>query len=243
MKTVKTVESPKPLVVVTGGTKGIGKAIISKFSENGHDIATCARNEDDLDQLKAELEKKYGNKILIQKADMSKKSEVSDFLEFLRLSGRNIDVLVNNAGKFVPGEVHNEEEGILEDQIETNLYSAYRMSRGVVPGMKKAQSGHIFNVCSTASTMAYSNGGSYCISKFAMYGMSKVLREELKAEGIRVTAVLPGATYTASWEGADLPEERFMSAEDVAEMVYATFRLSDRSVVEDVVLRPQLGDL
>ncbi len=243
MKSVKTVESPKSLIVVTGGTKGIGRAIIARFSESGHDIATCARNEQDLEELKAEIEDKYGNRVLIQKADMSKKSHVSDFLEFLRLSGRDIDVLVNNAGKFVPGEVHSEEEGVLEDQIETNLYSAYRMSRGVVPGMKKAQQGHIFNICSTASIMAYSNGGSYCISKFAMYGMSKVLREELKPEGIRVTAVLPGATYTSSWEESDMPEERFMSAEDVAEMVYATYRLSPRSVVEDLVIRPQLGDL
>jgi short-subunit dehydrogenase len=91
--------------------------------------------------------------------------------------------------------------------------------------------------------MAYSNGGSYCISKFAMYGMSKVLREELKNDGIRVSSVLPGATFTASWEGSDLSQDRFLSPEDVAEMVVATYKLSPRTVVEDIVLRPQLGDL
>ena len=109
--------------------------------------------------------------------------------------------------------------------------------------MKKRKKGHIFNICSTASITAYTNGGSYCISKFAMYGMSKVLREELKADQIRVTSVMPGATFTASWEGVDLPEDRFMKPEDVAEMIFTTYQLSDRTVVEDLVIRPQLGDL
>lgn len=76
-----------------------------------------------------------------------------------------------------------------------------------------------------------------------MYGMSKVLREELKDHGVRVTSVLPGATFTASWEASELPAERFVKASDVAEMIWATFQLSDRAVVEDLVIRPQLGDL
>ena len=231
------------IVVVTGGTKGIGRAIIEKFSEAGYTIATCARNEADLDDLKKTVEGKYGNKVLIHTADVSKKAQVNDFIEFIRLAGKPVVILVNNAGKFVPGQVHTEEEGVLESQIETNLYSAYRLSRGLIPEMKKRKKGHIFNICSTASIMAYTNGGSYCISKFAMYGMSKVLREELKADQIRVTSVMPGATFTASWEGVDLPEDRFMKPEDVAELIFTTYQLSDRTVVEDLVIRPQLGDL
>ncbi|MEQ8240517.1 MAG: SDR family NAD(P)-dependent oxidoreductase, partial [Cyclobacteriaceae bacterium] len=130
-----------------------------------------------------------------------------------------------------------------EDLINTNLYSAYHVTRGIVPSMKERKTGYVFNICSTASITAYANGGSYCISKFAMYGMSKVLREELKPHGIKVTSVMPGATLTASWEGADIPNERFVKAEDVAAMVFSTFMLSDRAVVEDLVIRPQLGDL
>lgn len=237
------VENNQKLVVVTGGTKGIGRAIIERFSSEGYTIATCSRSEEDLDNLKKEVEEKYGNKVMINVSDVSKKKQVTDFIEFVRLAGKPVAVLVNNAGKFVPGQVHTEEDGVLENQIETNLYSAYRVSRGIIPDMKKAKNGHIFNMCSTASLMAYSNGGSYCISKFAMYGMSKVLREELKNDNIRVTSVMPGATFTASWEGAEIPEERFMRAADVAEMVYAAYSLSDRAVVEDLVIRPQLGDL
>jgi short-subunit dehydrogenase len=109
--------------------------------------------------------------------------------------------------------------------------------------MMEKKQGHIFNLCSIASIQAYANGGSYAISKFALLGFSKCLREELKEYGVRVTAVLPGATRTASWDGVDLPDERFMKSEDVAETIYAAYTLSGRSVVEEILIRPQLGDL
>ena len=98
-------------------------------------------------------------------------------------------------------------------------------------------------MCSIASFTAYANGGSYSISKFAMLGMSKALREELKDKGIKVTAIMPGATLTASWEGVDIPPERFMKSEDVAEATWSAYRMSERSIVEEIVIRPQLGDL
>ena len=229
--------------MVTGGTKGIGKAIIEAFANQGADVATCARNEADLSELKSYITSQYGTSCYTLTCDLSRRKKMDDFIEFVQMLGRPVDVLVNNTGKFIPGEVHTEDEGVLEDMMETNLYSAYHVSRGIIPLMKKEKSGHIFNMCSIASLIAYPNGGSYAITKFAMYGMSKVLREELKPHGIRVTSVMPGATYTASWEGVDLPEERLMKSEDVAQMVLATYQLSDRSVVEDLVIRPQLGDL
>ena len=103
--------------------------------------------------------------------------------------------------------------------------------------------GHIFMMCSTASITAYTNGGSYCISKFALLGLSRVLREEVKESGVRVTAILPGATLTASWEGADLPPDRFMQATDVADAVWTACALPKTAVIEEILLRPQLGDI
>ncbi|HRB92355.1 MAG TPA: SDR family NAD(P)-dependent oxidoreductase, partial [Chitinophagales bacterium] len=87
------------------------------------------------------------------------------------------------------------------------------------------------------------NGGSYSISKFALLGFSKTLREELKSYNIKVTSILPGATLTDSWAGVDLPETRFSKAEDIADLVYAITQLSALSVVEELVIRPQLGDI
>lgn len=231
------------LIVVTGGTKGIGRAIIEVFAGKGFDIATCARSTADLENVKKEIAGQHNCKVDTFQADLSKKEDTKAFVAFVKSLGRQVDVLVNNTGVFLPGQVHTEEEGTLETMIDTNLYSAYYASRGLIPGMKERGEGHIFNICSIASITAYANGGSYAISKFAMYGMSKVLREEMKPFGIRVTSVLPGATYTSSWEGVDLPNERFIPVEDVAAMVWTTYSLSPRSVVEDILIRPQLGDI
>jgi short-subunit dehydrogenase len=154
-----------------------------------------------------------------------------------------VDLLVNNAGVYLPGQIHDEPEKNLEFLLMVNLISAYHITRGVLETMIPRRSGHIFNIGSTASILAYPNGGSYCISKFAMYGMTKVLREELKELGIRVTAVLPGATFTQSWLGTDLPEERFMKPADIAETIWSAYNLSGNTVVEEVIMRPQLGDI
>jgi short-subunit dehydrogenase len=231
------------LIVVTGGTKGIGRAILNRFAQAGFDVATCARKQQELTDLKQQLESAHGVKAFVKQADMSVIDEVKDFVKYILALQRPVDVLVNNAGYFVPGSVISEPEGSLESMINSNLYSAYYTSRGLASKMMEQHEGHIFNICSIASIKAYPNGGSYAISKFAMLGLNKVLREELKEVGVRVTALLPGATRTASWDGVDLPDERFMKVEDVAETIFTAHALSKRSVVEEILIRPQLGDI
>ena len=231
------------MAVITGGTKGIGRAVIEKFASQGFDIITCSRNKESLTALKQKLESTYAIKAHVFTADMSIKAQVRLFTDFVNNLGRPVEVLVNNAGFFTPGSITEEKEGTLESMIETNVYSAYYATRGLVPSMKASKAGHIFNMCSIASIKTYPNGGSYAISKFALLGFSKVLREELMNYDIRVTAVLPGATRTSSWDGIDLPDERFIKPEDVAEAVYGAYTLSPRSVVEEIIIRPQLGDI
>ena len=143
----------------------------------------------------------------------------------------------------MPGQIQNEEDGVLESQIEANLYSAYHLTKAILPDMQKCNSGHIFTICSTASITAYTAGGSYCISKFALLGFTKVLREELKTQGIKVTAVLPGATLTPAWDGVNLPDSRFIPAEDVANTLFAASQMSASTVIEEILIRPQLGDI
>jgi len=230
------------LIVVTGGTKGIGRAILEKFASQGFDVITCSRNKGELDKLQKHFEK-LGVRAYVAVADMSEKGQVITFTDFVNSLNRPLDVLVNNAGFFIPGLVTEEPEGALESMINSNVYSAYYTTRGLVGGMKANRAGHIFNMCSIASIKAYPNGGSYVISKFALLGFSKVLREELMTLNIRVTAILPGATKTSSWDGVDLPDDRFMKVEDVADAVYAAYAISGRSVVEEMVIRPQLGDI
>jgi short-subunit dehydrogenase len=109
--------------------------------------------------------------------------------------------------------------------------------------MEARGNGHIFNICSVASLLALPGGGSYTVTKFAMLGWSKALREELKKAGVKVTSILPGATWSDSWKGVDLPENRLMQATDIANTLWSAYQLSPSAVVEDIVLRPQLGDL
>lgn len=230
--------------VITGSTKGIGRAIVQLLASKGINVAICSRNENEINQFIKELNASFPNvKAIGFKTDVSKKSEVLDFASNVLKEFETIDVLVNNAGVFIPGELTQEEDGTLEKMIETNLYSAYHLTRALAPNMIANESGHIFNMCSIASKVAYPNGGSYSISKFALLGFSKVLREELKTKNIKVTSIMPGATWSASWEDVDLPKSRLMEAEDIAKLVWSALEMSPSAVIEDIIIRPQLGDL
>lgn len=231
-------------IVITGASKGFGRAIAETFAANGHNLFICSRNEIALYKAMEELLTRYPNiKIKAKARDISKKEEVTDLGEWLLANAYNIDVLVNNAGRFIPGNVYNEKNGSLEEMMQTNLFSAYHLTRILLPAMMKRKSGHIFNMCSIASLHAYKNGGAYSISKFALHGFSKNLREELKAYNIKVTSVFPGAAYTDSWSGSGIDPARIMEANDIAAMIYAASQLSPQACVEDIVMRPQLGDL
>jgi short-subunit dehydrogenase len=230
--------------VITGGTKGIGKAIALLLADKGMNIATCSRNRDDLLDFESEFRKNYpAIQIITSQADVSIKEEVLNFGKTVMESFDNIDILINNAGVFIPGSIHSEPDGNLEKLIDTNLYSAYYLTRSILPKMMRSGGGHIFNICSIASIIAYPNGGSYAISKFALLGFSKCLREEMKDKKIKVTSILPGATWSDSWKGADLPVERLMDPHDVALAVYNALLMSPSAVVEEILIRPQLGDL
>lgn len=230
--------------IVSGGTKGIGRAICDIFLEKGMDLSLCSRNLDDLKAFHSECSHKYpSQKIHISKVDMSVKEDVYRYASEIKSEFDEIGVLVNNAGTFIPGIIIKEEDGLLEKLMNTNLYSAYYLTRALIDRMIDRKTGHIFNICSVASLIAYPSGGSYGISKFALLGFSKSIREELKEYGIKVTSIIPGATWTDSWAGAGLPVERFMDAHDVAKMVWSAYDLGNSVVVEDIILRPQLGDL
>jgi short-subunit dehydrogenase len=230
--------------IITGASRGLGKAMAEKFAAAGYDLALIARDGPRLTGVQAELNTRFPTiRIDCFPADMSKKNEILSLGNGVVKAGITVDVLINNAGQFLPGNIHDEAEGTLEQMIEVNLFSAYHLTRALLPGMMARRSGHIFNICSVASLQAYPNGGAYSISKWALAGFSANLREELKPHGVKVTSVYPGAAYTDSWIGSGVDPHRIMEAADVAEMVYTASRLSPQATVEEILLRPQLGDL
>lgn len=239
----RTRHEKPPIAVITGGSKGIGKAIAGRFASRGYTILLCSRNESHLRAAAEEMEVKYKHAVIrLFSADLSEKAGAVAFAEWCLQQGTPT-VLVNNAGSYLPGNVWNEPEGNMEEMMNTNFYSAYYLTRLLLPEMVAEGNGHIFNICSVASIHAYEGGGSYSVSKFALNGFTQNLRHELKKSGIKVTAVLPGAVMTETWGDFDNSDKRIMEADDIADMVVAASSLSAQAVVEEIVLRPQLGDL
>jgi len=230
-------------VIITGGSKGIGKAIALKFAENGYHIIICSRSIEHLESAKADIEQHCPNAVVsIFVADLSVRQMASDFADFA-LSKGPVDVLVNNSGTYIPGVVSTDDEQGLELMMNQNFYSTFYLTRMLLPNMMDRKCGHIFNICSIASLQAYEGGGFYGVSKYAVLGFTRNLRHELKTHGIKVTAVFPGAVLTDSWAGFDNSNNRIMVASDVANMIFASTQLSQQAVVEDIIIRPQLGDL
>lgn len=229
--------------IITGATKGIGRAIALKFLQEGYHIGICARNQDELEQFKTVFEPGFPQqKIIALQADLERKEDVERFGSSMLHAFSHIDVLVNNAGVFLPGTVLEESFEQLERQININLYSAYLLSRVIGKDMCSRASGHIINICSLAGLQAYAGGSSYSISKYAMLGMSDNFRAALKPYKVKVTAICPGPTMSASWEGSGVPEEKLMPAEDIATLVFSCAETSFNTCVERIVINP-LADL
>ncbi|MBO6515469.1 MAG: SDR family oxidoreductase [Bacteroidia bacterium] len=229
-------------VLVTGGTRGIGKAIALRFAREGYAVAICGRDKEKIDLLVQELNQ-IGVPHYVASCNVRELSSIKEFFSNVVEKLNGVDVLVNNAGIFIPGKIQEEDEETFTATMETNLNASYHFSRLAIPYLKQSSKGHLFNICSVASITPYINGGSYSISKYAQLGLTKVLREELKEDEVKVTAVLPGATLTNSWKGTELPASRFIDADSLASMVYSTYSLPREAVVEEILIRPMQGDI
>lgn len=230
-------------IIITGGSRGMGKAMAFEFATAGAHIILCARNVDHLQKTKAEIVDKFPTcTIDVFSADLTVKTEVERFADFC-LSKFTPDILINNAGIYTPGNTMDASEEDFNKMMNLNFFSAYHLTKKLLPSMIVQKRGHIFNVCSIASLRAYDGGGIYSISKFALNGFSQNLRHEMKPHGIKVTAVFPGAVLTDSWGDFDNSNKRIMEATDISKMVFAASTLSSQAVVEEITIRPQLGDL
>ncbi len=229
-------------VLITGATKGMGRAIAQKFADSGHNVIACSRTATDLSEMSEAFANCPGT-LYTRVVDIGKSAHIAQLVQWLQETEVKIDVLINNAGFYVPGALHTETEDTMLQMMEVNFFGAYRLTKALLPGMMARKQGHIFNICSVASFTAMANVGSYGVSKFALYGFTKNLREEMKPYGIKVTAISPGATFTSSWQGADIDPERLVASTDIAALVLVASQLSPGANVDDIVIRPQKGDV
>lgn len=231
------------IAVVTGASHGIGQAIAEAFAErDGAQVALAARTESKLESV-AESCRETGGEAMVVPTDVTDDDAVVNMAETVRAEWGVPDVLVNNAGMFTYTPLDELTLDGFREQIDVNLTGAFAVTQAFLPAMRERGQGHLFYMGSVASITAYPGNAGYCAAKHGVRGLARVVREETKDEGLRVTTVIPGATYTPTWDGVDLPEERFMRPEDVAQSVVDAYHLSDRTVLEELLLRPQEGDV
>ncbi len=230
-------------IVITGASQGMGRAIALRFAAaDGVKLALVARNKTKLAAV-AEACRSKGATVEIYPCDLTDSNAVERLGAKVLEELGTPDLLVNNAGTFLPGSLLETTVEDFKKQIDVNLSSAFYVTRAFLPSMIDQKRGSIHFMGSVASTKAYPGGGAYCASKHGLLGLARVVREETREHGIRTVIFMPGATRTASWDGTDLPDSRFIPPDDIAEIVWSTYSLSPQTVVEEVLIRPQLGDI
>lgn len=232
-----------PVVLITGASQGIGAAIAKTFAaEQPCRLALVARNEKKLRAVAAAC-LKLRTEVEIFPADVSDEKSVHRMARIVTSHFGPVDVLINNAGVFEGAPFDRTTVAQFDRVLAANLRSAFLVTHAFLPAMLKRRRGDVFFMSSIAGLSAYPNGAAYCAAKFGVTGLAKVLRAETKGTGVRVCCVHPGATWTASWAKSGVKEARLMPAEDIARAILHAHRLSRRTVVEEIVLRPEPGDV
>ena len=229
--------------LITGGSKGIGRATAERFAAAGFDLWICARGESELLELGTAITAKYPVEVHTSVTDVADADALRQLGAAVSAHWNYLDVLVNNAGLFRMGRMLDEDESNLIDMMNVNVLAPYRLVRAVLPLLRTSEQATVINVGSVAGKQPFLDSGSYSITKYALLGFTHNLREELKSEGIRVSAVLPGATYTASWDGVEVDPERIMRPEAIANAIYSCHTVGPSATVEELLVRPNLGDL
>ncbi|MDD3180869.1 MAG: SDR family NAD(P)-dependent oxidoreductase [Opitutaceae bacterium] len=233
-----------PVVLITGASQGIGAATAQVFArEERCRLALVARNVRNLRAVARACRRLGAAAVEVFPCDVGDEAAVAAMADAVTGRFGGVDAIINNAGKFFSAPFLKMSIADFDRIVRANLRSIFLVSRALVPGMVRRRRGDVFNVSSIAGLQAYPGGAAYSSAKFGVTGLSQVMRAELKDKGVRVCCVCPGATFTPSWAGSGVDRKRMMPADDVARAILDVYRLSRRSVVEELVLRPQLGDV
>jgi NAD(P)-dependent dehydrogenase (short-subunit alcohol dehydrogenase family) len=215
--------------IVTGASKGLGRAIAKRLAEGGAYVVAAARSKDKLEHLASE----HPGRIIPFVCDVTRSDQVRAMIEFtVERSGR-LDILVNNAGlgRFAPVDELSEEDWDL--MMDVKLKGAFLACKYAIPHLKKTE-GHIVNISSVAGTEAFATGGGYCASKFGLMALTDALTLELKPHHVKVTALCPGSIKTEFHR----PKDYAMEAEQVAETVWTVVSAPKGVIYNQIIMRP-----
>jgi len=231
----------KPLAqrvaLITGGSRGIGKSIARKLAGLGAAVSICGRSESALGEVAEEL-KQLGGRSLAMQADVTRSLEIETLVERTEKELGAIDILVNNAGIGLFGPAHEKTEEEWDRVLNTNLKSAFLVSKAVAPRMIERRAGDIVNISSLAGKNTFAGGGIYCASKWGLQGLSGCMAEDLRAYGIRVSVICPGSVATEFSGRGHKDPAKVLSAEDVAHAVAMVLLQGPRSFLSEIHLRP-----
>jgi short-subunit dehydrogenase len=231
-------------VLITGATKGMGRAIAIAFAKEGMNLAICARDEKNLAVFRQELLSLNPQiKIFAKATDGSVKEQLLEFAGGAEKELGFINIVVSSLGMFDPVSILDESDTAFSRQLDTNLMPAYHLYRFFGNKMKAKREGHLFTICSVASLNPIASAGTYSVTKYALLGLTKVMRQEMMPHQVKVTAVIPGSTLTNSWEGTTISKEKFILPEDIASAVICACQMSAGANVEEIIIRPTEGQV
>ncbi len=225
------------VALVTGGSRGIGLAIARRLGRMGARVAICARTAPALDHAAEELHR-AGTEVFALPADVTRSAEVTALVERARARFGPIDILVNNAGIGVFGPAHELREADWDSVLDTNLKAVFLVSKAVVPEMIRRHTGHIINISSLAGKNAFAGGGVYCASKWGLLGLTYCMAEDLRAHGIRVSAVCPGTVATEFSPHVGKQPAKMLQPDDIAHAVATLVTQAPQSFISEVLIRP-----
>jgi 3-oxoacyl-[acyl-carrier protein] reductase len=224
-------------VLVTGGSRGIGLAIAHRLGEMGAHVSICARDKSRLETATNELKRK-GIRALGIHADVTLPSDVELLVQQTEASLGSIEILVNNAGTGYFGPVQAATEAVWDSVLDTNLKGVFLLTKAVAPGMIERRGGHIINIASLAGKNSFAGGAIYCASKWGLLGLTHSAAEDLRAYGIRVSAVCPGSVATEFGPHTGKDVNKMLKAEDVAHAVEMLVTQAPQSFVSEISMRP-----
>ncbi|MFB2119469.1 SDR family NAD(P)-dependent oxidoreductase [Parapedobacter sp. 2B3] len=232
------------IALITGATKGMGLAITNELAAMGCDLLLIARNTDELNTLKTTLESQHtGISVQYRACDVADAGQLGELIGWVNSLAAGPDILINNVGIFRPVSVLDETDEDFHQQLHVNYVTPHLLSRAVGRRMRENRRGHIFNISSIASREPVSAAGTYTVTKFAVRGLTHVLREELRSYDVKVTEIIPGSTLTSSWEGTEIPVDRFILPADIAAAIATCLRMSDGANVEEIRIKPRYGNI